>query len=91
MLSIITIWTILVIINTLTSESTQHNRHSFEAGSTNNTSSDIKHRLDLIIKKVNELKVLGVRVAVAIRWMNYNCVVGNPWIANVIDRYKDEI
>ena len=59
----------------------------------NNSSRDIKRRLDLIIKKVNELKVLGVPVAVASSTKKTNglYVVGDPRIANVIDKNRDEI
>ena len=59
----------------------------------NNSSRDIKRRLDLIIKKVNELKVLGVPVAVAFSTKKTNglYVVGDPRIAHIIDKYRDEI
>ena len=59
----------------------------------NNSSRDIKRRPDLITKKVNELKVLGVPIAVAFSTKKTNglYLIGDPRITQVIDKYKDEI
>jgi hypothetical protein len=59
----------------------------------NNTSRDIKRRIDLITKKVNELKALGVPVAVVYSTTKTNglYVLGDSRITQVIDKYRDEI
>ena len=59
----------------------------------NNTARDIKRRVDLIVKKCNELKVLGVPAAVVYSTSKTNgfYIVGDPRIAQVIEEYKDDI
>ena len=59
----------------------------------NDTACDIKRRVDLIVKKCNELKVLGVPAAVVYSTSKTNglYIVGDPRIAQVIEEHKDDI
>ena len=59
----------------------------------NNTSRDIKCRIELITKKVNELKALGVPVAVvySTTMISGLYVLGDPRIILVIEKYRDKI
>ena len=53
----------------------------------------IKRRIELITKKVNELKALGVPVAVVYSTTKTSglYVLGDPRITQVIEKYQDEI
>ena len=59
----------------------------------NNSSRDIKRRLEQITKKCDELKALGVQVAVIYSTNKTNglYVLGDPRITQVIEKHKDEI
>ena len=58
----------------------------------NNTSRDIKHRINLTTKNT-ELMALGVPVAVKYSTTKTNglYVLGDSGITQVIDKYRDEI
>ena len=58
----------------------------------NNSARDIK-RVDLIVKKCDELKSLGVPAAVVYSTSKTNVIyiVGDPRITKVIEEHKDEI
>ena len=59
----------------------------------NNSSRDIKRRLEQITKKCDELKTLGVQVAVIYSTNKTNglYVLGDPRITQVTEKHKDEI
>ena len=59
----------------------------------NNSSRDIKRRLDQIAKKCDELKVLGVQIAVVYSTNKTNglYVLGDPRITQVIEKHRDEV
>ena len=59
----------------------------------NNSSCDIKRRLDVITKKCTELKALGVPLAVVYSTNKTNglYILGDPRITEVIEKHRDEI
>ena len=59
----------------------------------NNSSRDIKRRLDVITKKCTELKALGIPLAVVYSTNKTNglYILGDPRITEVIEKHRDEI
>ena len=59
----------------------------------NNSARDIKRRLEQVTKKCDELKALGVQIAVVYSTSKTNglYVLGDPRITQVIEEHKDEI